>query len=375
VLAPNENGIGETAQPHQDNLYALHYDGTRWTTVFIATLSSEDAPEWEGNAGLGNPAYLTARVSPSGRYLAFMSAANPTGYDNVDLHSAKRDQEVYIYDSLEAKLTCASCNPTGARPAGVFDTEEAGEGRGLLVDRRKVWLEHWLAGSIPGWTAQSLTSALFQPRYLSDSGRLFFNSPDHLVPAATSGKEGVYEYEPSGVGSCASPTGGCIALVSAGSSDRESAFLEATPSGDDVFFLTTAQLSPQDTDTAFDVYDARVCTPESPCLTPSSQAQTGCASSAACRPAAPPAPAPLAPSGSATASGRGNLTATPTVGANGGRSSKPTPLTRAQKLARALKACLKLKNKNKRHTCQRRAGKTYGAHQTAKTTQRSRRGR
>ena len=63
---------------------------------------------------------------------------------------------------------------------------ESGEGLGLLVDRRKVWAKpaRTLArGNIPGWTAQSLVSALFQSRYLSDEGRLFFNSPDELVPA------------------------------------------------------------------------------------------------------------------------------------------------------------------------------------------------
>ena len=126
---------------------------------------------------------------------------------------------------------------------GVLDTEESGEGLGLLVDRRKVWIGHWLAGNIPGWTAQNLASALFQSRYLSDNGRLFFNSPDDLVPQASNHKEDVYEYEPAGVGSCESPTGGCVSLISSGSSGKESAFLEATPSGNDVFFLTAAQLA------------------------------------------------------------------------------------------------------------------------------------
>jgi hypothetical protein len=79
------------------------------------------------------------------------------------------------------------------------------------------------------------------------------------------GVENAYEYEPSGVGSCQSPSGGCVSLLSSGSSSRESAFLEATPNGSDVFFLTAAQLVPQDTDTAFDIYDARVCTRQSPC--------------------------------------------------------------------------------------------------------------
>ncbi len=39
---------------------------------------------------------------------------------------------------------------------------------------------------------------------------------------------------------------------------------------------------------------------------------------------------------------------------------KPKPLTRAQKLALALKACRKLKHKHKRKACERKARKRYG---------------
>ena len=207
---------------------------------------------------------------------------------------------------------------------------ESGEGLGLLVDRRKVWVGHWLAGNIPGWTAQSLDSALFQSRYLSDDGRLFFNSPDDLVPQASNGKENVYEYEPAGVGSCESSSGGCVALISSGSSGRESAFLEATPSGNDVFFLTAAQLLPQDTDTAFDIYDARVCTPGSPCLTAPTPAPPGCDTANACRPAHL-RNRPRSASGTATFSGAGNIVQQPKQRKAGAKVSKPKPLTRAQR--------------------------------------------
>jgi hypothetical protein len=379
VIAANENGNGERAEAGRDNLYALHFNGMQWTTTFVAQLSGEDSPEWEGNR-IADTAFLTARVSPDGRYLAFMSAASPTGYDNVDQHSGKRDEEVYLYDSGTATLTCISCNPTGARPIGVFDKVESGEGLGLLVDRRKVWAEsgheHWLAGNIPGWTAQSLVSALFQSRYLSDSGRLFFNSPDHLVPQATNGKENVYEYEPSGVGSCESPSGGCVSLISSGSSGRESAFLEATQSGNDVFFLTASQLLPQDTDTAFDVYDARVCTPASPCLSPPQPSPAGCASAGTCRPASPSQKAPTGASGTATFSGSGNIASHPSGANLGSKTTKPKPLTRAQNLARALKACKKLKGKKQRQACERRARKAYGVkHKGRKASKHSPKGR
>jgi hypothetical protein len=377
VLAGNESGIGEKAEAGKDNLYQLHLAGASWSTTFIAQLAGEDSPEWEGNR-LADSAFLTARVSPNGRYLAFMSAASPTGYDNRDQASGKRDEEVYLYDSQEARLTCVSCNPTGARPHGVFDTVEAGEGLGLVVDRRKVWAEqgheHWLAGNIPGWTAQSLTSAVFQSRYLTDEGRLFFNSPDHLVPQAKSGKESVFEYEPSGFGSCESSSGGCVSLISSGSSGRESAFLEAAPSGNDVFFLTAAQLLPQDTDTAFDIYDARVCTQASPCLTAPIPAPPGCSTANACHPSEPGQQAPLGPAGSATVTGQGSLPPQQPKGAPlGSKTVHPKPLTRAQQLARALKECKKVKNKKKRAKCDAQARKKWGGKAKAKAKRTSRR--
>jgi hypothetical protein len=366
VLAGNENGNGETAGQGGDNLYHLQYDGSKWTTTFIATLSAEDSVEWEGNK-VADTAFLTARSSPNGRYLAFMSAAPITGYDNVDVHpeaKGARDEEVFLYDSASEALTCVSCNPSGARPSGVLDQNESGEGLGLVVDRRKVWLGRWLAGNVPGWTAQSLVSALFQARYLSDDGRLYFNSPDNLVPAATSGNENVYEYEPSGVGSCESPSGACVALISSGASDRESAFIEATPDGGDVFFLTEANLLPQDTDTAFDIYDARTCTSLSPCLTIPAPVGGGCAEAETCRPAGPPVQAPGGGAGSATLSGPGNPPAPPPQAqVQGTKTSKPAvkPLTRQQKLAKALQLCRRKHphSKHKRQQCERLARKRY----------------
>ena len=318
ILAENENDDREKAALGGDNLYMLHDSGGSWSTTFVATLSSEDSPEWEGPQQI-DPAYVTARLSPKGQYLAFMSSVGLTGYDNVDQNSGAHDEEVYLYESRSGHLACVSCNPTGARPVGVFDTLISGEGAGLVVDRRRVWEGHWLAASVPGWTAQSLTSALYQSRYLSDEGRLFFDSADALVPQVTAGTreeevqgskrpvgvENVYEYEPGGVGSCEAGSGGCVSLISSGSSSRESAFLEATPNGNDVFFLTASQLAPQDTDTEFDIYDARVCSATSPCLTPPPPPPTPCDTAASCQPATVTLPS-VAPSGSATPSGAGN---------------------------------------------------------------------
>ena len=85
---------------------------------------SEDQAGW-GATGSFNASFLTARVSPNGRYLAFMSQASLTGYDNEDVSSRqpgeRMDEEVYLYDAQAASLTCVSCDPTGARPHGVLD--------------------------------------------------------------------------------------------------------------------------------------------------------------------------------------------------------------------------------------------------------------
>lgn len=386
VLAANEDGNAEVAEPATDNLYRLHLEGSTWTTTFIAQLSSEDAPEWQGNK-VADTAFLTARVSPNGEYLAFMSQASPTGYDNRDEESGKPDEEVYLFDAAKASLTCVSCNPTGARPHGVLDTVESGEGLGLLVDRRKVWAElgreHWLAGSIPGWTSESLpvagvAGALFQSRYLSNEGRLFFDSPDHLVSQAKSGKNSVYEYEPDGVGGCSSLTGGCVSLLSPGDSTRESAFLEATPDGSNVFFLTAAQLVPQDTDTAFDIYDARVCTEAEPCLTPPPSAPEGCSDADACRPSEPEQPAPMQAGGSETASGS-NLAPAPTphpqVDPLGTKTAVAPKPTRKELLAKALGACRKQHNRRKRAKCEAQARKRYGPAKKAGRSAARKRGR
>ncbi|HEY5045566.1 MAG TPA: hypothetical protein VII53_06890, partial [Solirubrobacteraceae bacterium] len=287
------------------NLYLLHNNGSAWEEPkFIATLSSEDKNSWYSqHAGPPDLTRVTSRVSPGGRYLTFMSNRSLTGYDNVDANPSAyemkqgaegklevvvdkegnpvraRAEEVYLYDSLAGRLVCASCDPGGVRPAGVSTERE------LLVTRPGgAWAEvgqpHWLAGSLPGWQVDGGVDTVYQPRYLSDSGRLFFDSPEALVPKDTNGLEDVYQYEPPGVGGCASTSatfsvrsGGCVDLVSSGTSKAESAFMDASGKGpggeaaEDVFFLASNRLTAADTDTGFDVWDAHVCSAAAPCAT------------------------------------------------------------------------------------------------------------
>jgi WD40-like Beta Propeller Repeat len=311
VLAQNENEQGESALAGADNLYVLRYDEAshEWTRRFVAVLAGADAPDWgieSGNADLGK---LTSRVSPDGRYIAFMSERSLTKYDNQDASEPdEEDEEVYLYSAETDQLVCASCDPTGARPVGVYDSGS------LLVDRIGAWEGHDLAGSIPGWTSLTGNSAQYQSRYLSNSGRLFFDSPDGLVAQDVNGVEDVYEYEPEGLGSCtrsseafSERSDGCVGLVSSGTSDEESAFVDASETGGDVFFVTSAPLAPQDQDTSFDVYDAHECTAQSPCPASSSTTPPACVTPEACRSAYQAPSATLTAPPSATFVGAGNL--------------------------------------------------------------------
>ncbi len=320
--APGDCGGNKPPPGATCNLYMRHYNegsGTWEAPVFVATLSGEDYPDWEGTAG--NLEKVTSRVSPDGKYLVFMSEQSLTGYNNTDVASGEPDEEVYLYQASADRSVCVSCNPTGERPTGVLDFEGARGGAGLLADQQGIWDSgRWLAGSVPGWTAMSLSVADYQSRYLSDSGRVFFDSSDALVPLATNGLMDVYEYEPAESSSkCTklSPTfsgnaNGCIGLISSGSSGEESAFLDASGKGpdgeeaEDVFFLTAARLVPADKDSAFDVYDAHVCGATAPC-SKETVPPPACATTDSCRGTSTPQASIFGANGSATFSGSGNL--------------------------------------------------------------------
>ena len=349
----------------EDNLYLSHDTASEWTTTFIATLSPQDEKDWfaEAHTGSTDLAGVTSRVAPDGRYLTFMSDRALTGYDNIDAVSGQPDEEVYLYDAQSGKLVCASCDPSGARPVGILANEEELAGAH--------WSNHWLAGSISGWDPSQADKSTYQPRYLDDSGRLFFNSPDALVPQDTDGLEDVYEYEPPANGetvgsdNCTSVSltfsersDGCVSLVSSGTSSSESVFYDASKNGDDVFFDTTSKLVGEDYDKGYDIYDAHVCSVTVPCKSvPVSPPP--CTSGDSCKAAPSPQPEIFGAAPSATFEGVGNVITSP----------KPLvvskSLTRAQKLARALKECHKKKAK-KRAVCEREARKRYAVRRSAK---------
>ncbi len=372
-------------------LYVAKRSGESWEAPKpVAALSQEDEPDWASDWLHHDLGSLTARVSPSGEWITFMSdrrlptTTNPAGYNNHDIVSGKSDEEVFLYDAKTEALVCASCDPTGSRPRGVHDLQESGEGLGLLVDRPQNWGTRtggaWLAANVPGYTKIEEFGAWYQPRYLLDNGRLYFNSPQALVPEAKNGKMDVYQWEPPGIGACttssdtySSSSLGCVSLISSGDSSKESAFLDASENGNDVFFDTAIPLFPTDTDQDYDVYDASVCNAEgtAPCVKEPAPQPQQCVGE--CRVGGPVNNASGSSSpGTLSSAASSNVSRHEVLGKK--EEKKPTTkkkLTRAQLYAKAVKACKKIKNKHKRATCLAKAKKQYGPKKAKKSSQKA----
>jgi hypothetical protein len=204
-----------------------------------------------------------AHVSPDGTHAAFISTAPLSGYDNTGQRAGEPDAEVFVYDAGSDELRCVSCDPSGARPRAARNIGAYGAPvRGKLTEYPESGEPLWAAATLPGWQSQ-----LYESRPLSEDGsRLFFNSYEALVPRDTNGREDVYEWEAAG-GEAAckalgaelyvASAGGCISLISSGRDPKDSEFVDADRSGDNVFIRTTESLLPQDPG-LIDIYDARV---------------------------------------------------------------------------------------------------------------------
>ncbi len=342
VLAANENGNHEKAEELLDgvNLYEWHA-GAAIPVTFMARLNkASDTSDWEGftNDEPGSPdgGYKTSRVSPDGTKVLISSVAKLTSYDNAGKN------EAYLYDASEpfsvTNLRCVTCNPGNAM---------AGKGAYLSENES---------------TAPNSPLSAFMTRNLSAQGtRVFFQTDEALVPEDTNGQMDVYEWEQEGTGSCEAgegqESGGCLYLLSTGKSPEPSYFGDASEAGEDVFLFTRQSLVSQDQDDNVDVYDVRIDgglagqNPPSP---------SPCESEERCR--GVPATAPIfgAPS-SVTLMGDGNVVPPPQAPSpvSKPQATPKKPSTRAQKLAKALKACAK-RPRRRRASCRARARRQYG---------------
>ncbi len=282
-------------------LYLSHDGGA---PVDVARISLGDV--FPGNSYTARP----AQVAEDGT-LALRSVAPLTAYDNTgpcNLNQGANTSsapcaEIYRYHPGDAGVTCVSCDPTGAPPSASTEVDPYDPSASFVH------------GALTGEPLPSFVSA--------DGNQVFFQTADKLVGADDNGDAGcdvrenefhqktgvyhcqdVYEWEADGSGSCRSSAqnGGCVYLLSTGTSADPAWLVGASASGDDVFIRTTDQLVPQDQDQLYDVYDVRV----GGGLASQNQVQAPpCGSSEQCRSAGTEAPAGSG-AGSAAFSGPGN---------------------------------------------------------------------
>jgi hypothetical protein len=225
------NGILET-MTGECNLYLWQEGGVK----FIARLApgaEAEVRNWAPTSQkAGESEQRTARVSSDGNALLFRSRLQQTSYPNSGV------PEMYRYVAGTEEIRCVSCNPTAAPPSGSASVS-----------------------NLPTPFARPASQGSLSTRNLSSNGkRLFFDTPDRLLSTDTNGVNDVYEWEAEGEGSCTSEeeNGGCLYLISSGTSPRPSYFVDADTDGSDVFILTAQPLVAQDKDELVDVYDARI---------------------------------------------------------------------------------------------------------------------
>ncbi len=309
LSASQENSHGAKAVAGEANLYLRHAGAT----TFIATLNATQGDQCDWSA-----LCLTSRVSANGAFIAFDSIDSLTGYDNNPVHpeacepltldAGQPCMETFRYAAgagAHGELTCASCNPTGAPPASEFA---------------------WSAIERVGYEAGIGNFSMQLSHNVTDSGEVFFNTMEKLVPTDENGTWDVYEYD-GGEGQSAQ-----LYLISSGKSEQPSYFADATANGSDVFILTDQPLVRSDLRADYDLYDARVGGGFAEPLIPQCETE-------GCRPSYAGVPGSSSP-GSASLEGAGNV--------HPAGKTNPPPAKCKKGLLRSHGKCVKQHKKHKK---------------------------
>jgi hypothetical protein len=375
VLAANHNAAGAEAVAGQPNLYM--YDERSGATTYVATVGLGDINTCEPNCGEGSRTGLVgepdlarrAFPTPDGSALVFESASDLTGEDDIvqtklTAPVAAGEHTIQVESTADMNAKQAIMIGTGAAaereeiqsvdsPTEITVTEFdersdygiVGEfAAGEPVERPDVEDYRFLAtgslicfscagaGVVPdGMGTLGITGGgTYGPAGQNvpmneDASQIFFESANALLPEAEPARPGheveswnVYEWE-----------NGHLYLISDGT--QSGSILDGTtPSGEDVFFSTRSQLTPNENGDWINVYDARVNGgfPEPP-------PETAPCIGAACRAPSPPSPSFEVPGSSA---GVGEEEAGKAAG-----SFTVAPLTAAQREGLARTGRVKLK--------------------------------
>lgn len=201
----------------------LRYVGRLRRGLQIETRAAGEA-EWFGDV-------KTSRVTSDGNHVLWVTREG----DQLTPHDHSRCgdfpcEEIYAFDAEanggDGRVVCVSCDPGGG--------PSTGENR---------FVTHVATGGAV--RSSHLTRAM------TEDGRfVFFQSSERLSDDDKNDRYDVYEYD---------LRDDRIALISSGRADaRDSYFMDASASGEDVFFATRERLVGWDVDGSYDIYDARV---------------------------------------------------------------------------------------------------------------------
>jgi hypothetical protein len=320
-------------------LARLENDTTPNTPECGGLKSAETGGEGGGFGGGGCDQVETMRATATGSRLIFESSQplTPDAASGLEcltkieiINNGEKPGQgcnIYIYDDVTGTITLLS---RGTATDGAFLTRSP---------------------ALSQTGADTPTWPLSQPSLMSeDGGRVFFSSRDALLPGAVGGLDNIYMWSE-----------GALILVSPPNETSDAIYDGNSTNGSQVFFHSRQSLIPgADNHGQFAIYDAQIGgdpPPEGPSDPPAVPQQVASAPVQALtvNAAAVPTPPPVAVSAEPTTP--------PLISAK-----PPKPLTRAQELARALKACKAKHNNKKRAECRALAVKKYAAKPKAKRT-------
>jgi hypothetical protein len=355
VLTSKENRNKEKAQGNKANLYG--YDTETKETKFVAAGTGQVV---EGIGTTVSTDSRHAQTTPDGRYLVFSSPAALAGDTNIKGctkngagENEKCPQAVYRYDFKEELLTWVSrpapeFSPPGKEGEGLdafiapVPASSIGSPRNLGADAN---IDDWNR-AISGCPTKGERSEREELQFSCPEGNydgeyIIFTTVEKLQASDVNGARDVYEWH-----------NGTVSMISDGSDPLGLPEVAMSASGSDIFFITHTPLVRQDTDVLGDFYDARIGGGFRAPAVRSSCSDGACQGSPSTPPTFPSAASSLF-------SGGANLTPPSAISVAPSMTSAPKPLTRAQQLAKALKAC-KGRPKRKRARCESQARKKFG---------------
>jgi hypothetical protein len=239
IVAGEPSGPGE-------KLYRWRFNDGAPTVDYLGPYQSLESRGTGGQGYRGDESDMNSggqrrQVSADGRYLMLYSELRLNRAADADA-----DADIYRWDEAGG-WACISCQRPGAPSGGDVDISDV-----LLVHDE----------ALP-----SVIASVEQTIHMSADGqRIFFGTPDALLPEDTNGEAGcpldasiskyagdtyscedVYEWHD-----------GTLSLVSSGTATDPARLIGADSSGENVFFYTRQRLVGWDKDDGTDIYDARI---------------------------------------------------------------------------------------------------------------------